>query len=105
MKLNKIRLIDLLPLKEVKEEEGEGEGGANPFAGSEKAGEEPKEKAPKKEESTKVKIKFNISAVKKYNDAQFTSDVGEIVAADKNGMSINVIPDQVGIHVNYQDIL
>lgn len=101
MKLSKIKLIDLLPLKEAKEEEG----GANPFAGSEKAGEEDKDKAPKKEESSKVKIKFNMSAVKKYNDAQFTSNEGEIVAADKNGMSINVVPDQVGIHVNYQDII
>lgn len=100
MKLNKIKLINLIPLREAEEE-----GGANPFAGSEKAGEDKKEKAPKKEESPKVKIKFNISAVKKYNDAQFTSNEGEIVAADKTGMKINVIPDQVGIHVNYQDII
>lgn len=101
MKLSNIKLIDLIPLKEAEKEEA----GANPFAGSEKAGEEDKDKAPKKEESSKVKIKFNISAVKKYNDAQFTSNEGEIVAADKNGMSINVVPDQVGIHVNYQDII
>jgi hypothetical protein len=101
MKLNKIKLIDLMPLKEAKADDA----GANPFAGSEQAGDDKEDKAPKKEESPKVKIKFDISAVKRYNDAAFTSDEGEIVAADKTGMKVNVVPDQVGIHVNYQDIL
>lgn len=88
-----------MPLKEAED------GGGNPFASAEKDGEDKKEKAPKKEESPKVKIKFNISAVKKYNDAAFTSNEGEIVSANKDGMKVNVVPDQVGIHVNYQDIL
>lgn len=119
MRSNKIKLADLIPLREAEKKD---KAEKNPFAGSEDAGEDtskeeapaddtedkdaPKEKeAPKSEESTKPKVKFSIGAVKRYNNAEFLGTEGEIISADKNGMVVNVLPDNVQIIVNYKDIL
>lgn len=115
MRLNNIRLVDLLPLREEEKED------ENPFAAAEKekpsdeegekdSGGDEKEADDKKTAaapaSTKPKIKFNISAVKRYNSgAKFLGTEGEILLANKSGMEVNVVPDNVQIHVNFQDII
>lgn len=108
MKLNRgtIKLISLLPLREAEKEASAEE--ENPFAGAEDGAPEEggdEEKKPAKEEAPKPKVKFDISAVKKYSKAKFLGDEGEIVSADKTGMKIRVMPDDVLIHINFQDIM
>ena len=102
-----IRLISLLPLREA-EKADKGAEEENPFAGAEdgapeEGGEE--EKKPAETESPKPKVKFNVSAVKEYNKAKFLGDEGEILSADRTGMKVHVVPDDVMIHVNFQDIV
>ena len=107
MKLSKgtIKLISLIPLKEAEKEAAAEE---DPFAGAEddaaeEGGEEEKKK-PAESEAPKPKVKFNVSAAKKYNNGKFLSDEGEIISADKTGMKVRVMPDDVVIHINFQDI-
>ncbi len=95
------------------------EADANPFAGGggdEEAGGEEKdaeaeggeekdaEKKAKPEEPKGVPIKFDISGVKKYNKAGFTSDKGIVKSISKKGIIVTTQPDGVDILVNFDDI-
>ena len=97
-----------------KEEEGEEE---NPFAaaaeeepsGEEEGGEEKGEEKPSKEakpekQENNLKINFNLSAVKKYNDALFTNNQGTVKKITKDGLTVQVEPDGVDVFVNFDDI-
>lgn len=90
----------------------------NPFAAAEdskddeapadeKGGDEKedKETAPKKaEEPAGVPVKFNISKVKQYNNANFLSDKGVVKSIDKKGIIVTTQPDGVDVLVNFSDI-
>jgi hypothetical protein len=79
----------------------------NPFAGSEDSGGDEAEKDDAKGEPAKpagIPLKFNMSAVKKYNDAEFLSDTGVVKSIDKRGIIVTTQPDQVDILVNFNDI-
>lgn len=115
--------MDLLPLREAEEKDaaaGEEGGGENPFAAAEEGGDEaapeaePEADAEGDEEGTtskkpaeplKFPVKFNIGRVKKYNNANFISDEGELKSINKDGMVVTVKPDDVDIFVNFNDIL
>ena len=108
MRLNRIKLIDLIPLHEA---EGDEE---NPFAGGEEGGDAAAEggdeeasddKDTKDAPKQKPNVKFDIASVKQYNDNKFTSDAGMIISADKKGLQVMVLPDEVPIFVNFQDVL
>lgn len=99
----------------------------NPFAAAEKAAggeEEPAEEEPTEEPATDAEadggeekddkkakpsapagivVDFDISAVKKYNEAPFRSNRGEVKAITKDGLQIAVDNNQM-ILVNFQDI-
>lgn len=88
----------------------------NPFAGADDAGgEEDAADAEGGEEDTKaakkepsqpagVPVKFNISAVKKYNDSEFLSDTGVVKSISKDGVVVTTQPDGVDVLVNFDDI-
>lgn len=106
MRLSKIKLIDLIPLREA---EGDEE---NPFAGGDDAAageggneEASDDKDAKDAPKQKPNVKFDIASVKRYNDNKFTSDTGMIISADKKGLQVMVLPDEVPIFVNFQDVL
>ena len=129
-----IRRIVSKYLREAEEEKADDKGGeeaadANPFAaggGDEKeGGEEPAagedqgaedeggdaegeekdtEKKAKPEEPKGIPIKFDISGVKKYNKAGFTSDKGIVKSISKKGIIVTTQPDGVDILVNFDDI-
>lgn len=86
------------------EEKADDAGGENPFAGSEDAGEEKKEEKPAAEKPAGIPLKFNLSAVKKYNDANFVSDNGTVKSIDKRGIVVTTQPDGVDVLVNFDDI-
>jgi len=129
MSFKMIKLKDLIPLREA--EGDEEEAAANPFAGSDDAGggeeggdaaaadaggEEADAEAgaeggeeeggdAKTTEAPKFPIKFNLAKVKRYNNAEFISNQGELKSIDKKGLVITVQPDNVDIFVNFSDIL
>ncbi len=129
MSFKMIKLKDLIPLREAEEEKDAagGEGGENPFAAAtdgggeeggdspaadepapddaEEGGDEEKDKAAGKAETPKFPIKFNLAKVKRYNNAEFISNQGELKSIDKKGLVITVQPDNVDIFVNFSDIL
>lgn len=127
MSFNVIKLKDLIPLREAEEEQkddaaGEEGGGENPFAAAEEGGgeeeapaepeagaeggdEEEKGDTKKQTAPTQFPIKFNLSRVKKYNNANFISNQGELKSIDKKGLVVTVQPDNVDIFVNFSDIL
>jgi len=86
------------------EEEGGEEAGADAEA---EDGEEEEEggaakPAPQKDVPT---IEFEFSAVKRYNpDKQFLGSEGQVMKVTKRGMIVNVLPDNVQIMVNFDDI-
>ncbi len=118
-----------MPLREA--EGDEEEAGGNPFAaaGGEEGGEEGGDDAAADtggeeadaeagaeggEEETgdakdtaapKFPIKFNLAKVKKYNNANFISNQGELKSINKKGLVVTVQPDNVDIFVNFSDIL
>lgn len=119
-----------MPLREA--EGDEEEAGANPFAaaggeegggeeggdtaaadaGGEEAGAEADAEGGEEEggdakttEAPKFPIKFNLAKVKRYNNAEFISNQGELKSIDKKGLVITVQPDNVDIFVNFSDIL
>ena len=114
-----------MPLREA--EGDEEEAGSNPFAaaGGEEGGEEGGEDAAAdtggeeadaeggEEETSDAKgvaaskfpIKFNLAKVKKYNNADFISNQGELKSINKKGLVVTVQPDNVDIFVNFSDIL
>jgi hypothetical protein len=101
------------------------EGGDNPFAaggddagggeeaGGEEAGAEGGEEggeeeeggakaAPQKDVPT---IEFDFSAVKRYNpNTQFLGSEGQVLKVTKRGLIVNVLPDNVQVVVNFDDI-
>lgn len=115
MKLNKKQLAELVRKvvnsyvfeAEEKEENPfgatEDEGGEDAAAGEE-GGEEEKGKPAKAEEPAGVPVSFNLSAVKKYNDAGFVSDKGVVKSINKDGVVVTVKPDDVDVLVNFNDI-
>ena len=117
-----IKLKDLIPLREA--EGDEEEAGGNPFAaaggeeeggdaaaadaGGEEAGAEGGEEEggdAKTTEAPKFPIKFNLAKVKRYNNAEFISNQGELKSINKKGLVVTVQPDNVDIFVNFSDIL
>lgn len=123
MSFKMIKLKDLIPLREA--EGDEEESAANPFAaaGGEEGGEEGGDeegtedaaKGDKEgEEETDTKdaepqepkhpIEFNIGKVKKYNKANFLSNQGELKSISKKGVIVTVLPDNVDVFVNFDDI-
>ena len=125
MKLSKRHIKELIArtlksyILEAEEEKAsdDAEGGdENPFAaaGGDEGGEEDAaaeapegddKKAPAKAEEPKgIPVKFNISAVKKYNDSSFLSDTGVLKSIDKRGLVVTTQPDGVDVLVNFDDI-
>ena len=106
MKLNNIRLIDLIPLREAEEEAADD----NPFgAGGDKPAAEDKEKEEDKDKAAPVAksaltVKFDRLAVKRYNDANFKGNEGEVVNITKDGLTVK-LPNETQILVNFNDIL
>lgn len=127
-----IRSYVVQALQEAEEEEapkddapaddaGGEEGGDNPFAaggddaaaggeeggaeGGEEGGEEEEggtKAAPQKDVPT---IEFDFSAVKRYNpNIQFLGSEGQVVKVTKRGLIVNVLPDNVQVVVNFDDI-
>ena len=83
--------------------EGGEEGGAEGGTEAEKADDkEAKPAAPA--EPTGVPISFNISAVKRYNKADFISDKGIVKSINKDGIIVTTQPDGVDVIVNFDDI-
>ena len=85
---------------------GEEEGGdaAEPEAdgGEEEEEDGAAKPAPQKDVPT---IEFEFSAVKRYNpDKQFLGSEGQVMKVTKRGMIVNVLPDNVQIMVNFDDI-
>lgn len=100
------------------------EGGDNPFAaggddaggGEEAGGEEAEKKAAEdaEEEESGAKaapqkdvptIEFDFSAVKRYNpNTQFLGSEGQVLKVTKRGLIVNVLPDNVQVVVNFDDI-
>lgn len=126
MSFNTIRLKDLMPLREA--EGDEEEAGGNPFAAAggeeggeeeeapageepaaiaaaEEGGEEEKTSAPKAQPDLKYPVKFNLGKVKKYNNADFISDQGELKSINSKGMIVTVKPDDIDVFVNFSDII
>ena len=130
MSFKMIKLKDLIPLREA--EGDEEEAGGNPFAaaGGEEGGEEGGEDAAAdtggeeadaeagaeggEEEETgdakdttapKFPIKFNLAKAKKYNNANFISNQGELKSINKKGLVVTVQPDNVDIFINFSDII
>lgn len=120
-----------MPLREAEGDEEEA-GGGNPFAaaGGDEGGEEGGEDAAaaddaggeeadaaggeeggeeagdaKKQPDLKYPIKFNIGRVKKYNNADFISNQGELKSINSKGMTVTVQPDNVDVFVNFNDII
>ena len=86
------------------EEEGGEEGGEETDAEGEEGEEEAgaAKPAPQKDVPT---IEFDFSAVKRYNpDKQFLGSEGQVMKVTKRGMIVNVLPDNVQIMVNFDDI-
>ncbi len=73
-------------------------------AGGEEGGEEEAGDA-KKQPDLKYPIKFNIGRVKKYNNADFISNQGELKSINSKGMTVTVQPDNVDVFVNFNDII
>lgn len=50
-------------------------------------------------------ISFNASRVRKYNKVEFTSDTGIVKKVTKDGLVVNIQPDQVEVFVNFGDLV
>lgn len=79
------------------------EEGGEEAAGGEEGGEE-KGAEKKAEQPAGIPLKFDISKVKKYNDANFLSDTGTVKSIDKRGIVVTTQPDGVDVLVNFDDI-
>ena len=86
---------------EKKEAEAEADAEGSPFAKAD-GGED--EKKPKEEKPAGIPIKFNVSGVKQYNDANFVSDKGVVKSISKQGVIVTTQPDGVDVLVNFDDI-
>lgn len=107
-------LAEILSEYRIYEAEGEEEG--NPFAGDPKdaaadatAEAEGGEKKDEKEKEAKpaapagIEVSFDISTVKKYNDAAFRSNQGIVKAVNKDGLKVEVDGGTI-VHVNFDNI-
>lgn len=75
--------------------------GAGEEAGGEEKDGETKP-APQKDVPT---IEFDFSAVKRYNpNAKFLGSEGQVIKVTKRGLIVNVLPDNVQVMVNFDDI-
>ena len=88
-------------------DEGSAEGGDT--EASEEGGEEEKEKDKVEKANTPeiedITLDFDISKVKKYNpDKRFLGTQGVVKKVTKDGMFLNVIPDNVEVFVNFSDL-
>ncbi len=117
LKEDDMLLSSLIEAEKEEEAPKEEEGEENPFAaaaeeepsGEEEGGEEKGEEKPSKEakpekQENNLKINFNLSAVKKYNDALFTNNQGTVKKITKDGLTVQVEPDGVDVFVNFDDI-
>lgn len=106
MKLNRIKLIDLIPLREAEDAEDPFAGAGGEEAAAEDAGDEEKDaKGKAKPSGEEPNVKFDVAAVKQYNKNKFSSDTGKIISASKDGLQVMVLPDEVPIFVNFQDVV
>lgn len=88
--------------EEGSKEAGGEEGGEESGGGEEEGGEEKKDTAaPDPKDLT---INFNLSRVKRYNRAGFTSDTGVVKKVTKKGLVVTTQPDGVDVIVNFDDI-
>lgn len=107
-------LAEILSEYRIYEAEGEEEG--NPFAGDPQdaaadatAEAEGGEKKDEKEKEAKpaapagIQVSFDISTVKKYNDAAFRSNQGIVKAVNKDGLKVEVDGGTI-VHVNFDNI-
>lgn len=109
---------DDAPADDAGGEEGGGEnplatGGDDAAAGEEDAGAEGGEEGGEKEEGGAKgapkqdvpTIEFDFSAVKRYNpNTQFLGSEGQVLKVTKRGLIVNVLPDNVQVVVNFDDI-
>ena len=109
---------DDAPADDAGGEEGGGEnplaaGGDDAAAGEEDAGAEGGEEGGEEEEGGAKgalkqdvpTIEFDFSAVKKYNpNTQFLGSEGQVLKVTKRGLIVNVLPDNVQVVVNFDDI-
>ena len=73
--------------------------------GDDESDDDKEEKKPaQSEKPAGVPIKFDISGVKKYNKAGFTSDKGIVKSISKKGVIVTTEPDGVDVLVNFDDI-
>lgn len=81
------------------DEGGEGDSGKE-------GGKEEDEKAAKPASSAPngIPVKFNISAVKQYNNSKFLSNSGVVKSIGKDGLVVTTEPDGVDVFVNFDDI-
>ena len=88
------------------DKKAEEEPAAEPEAGAEAGAEDSKdkEKKDKAPDSKALTISFNLSAVKKYNDAVFSNNTGEVKAITKDGIEV-VVDNSETVYVNFNDII
>ena len=101
--LSEYSLIKENPFTAAKNNPDDPEAGAEE-AEKEEGGEEEKKDTKKAEESDALKVKFDVSAAKRYNEKPFRNGEGEVTAIDKTGLKVTVKPDEAEIHVNFDDI-
>ena len=98
----------ILEADDKKDDEKAGdEAEENPFApaGGDEGGDKKDDKeGGETKQPAGIPIKFNISAVKKYNDAPFLSDAGVVKSISKQGIVVTTQPDNIDILVNFDDI-
>jgi hypothetical protein len=113
MKLSKKRIEELVRkviksyISEADKEEKDpfaADGGDAKGGEDEKADDKADDKEVKPAEPAGVPVSFNISAVKRYNKANFVSDKGTVKSINKDGVIVTTQPDGVDILVNFDDI-
>jgi hypothetical protein len=109
--------ISLMSLIEA-EEEAPKEEEENPFekaaeetpaddkapADGEEKEDDKKTKSSEEKEDKSLSVNFNINSVKKYNDGLFRSNTGTVKKITKDGLTVQVLPDDVEVFVNFSDI-
>jgi len=84
---------------------GDKEAEADPKAGADAGGEEEKDKEKKAAPAEDaLSFKFDISAAKKYNTANFRNNTAVAKKITKNGILATVKPDDVDILIGFDDI-
>ena len=86
----------------AKKDDGGGEAPKDDGGGEEEKDDKKKKKP--EPESDALSVKFEPARVKSYNDKNFKSTSGEVTKITKDGMTVKVKPDNVDVHVNFDDI-